>query len=106
MDLLSQLGIDAKDETIRSSIDMHRNRSELLDRLVHIRKLHKLSQQDVADELGITRQAVSKFEQRNHDPRISTIIGYALAVGAHIDVRVTAVEARCHEDDVTDRESD
>lgn len=58
------------------------NDADLLHDLVAIRKLQGLSQQDVADRLGITQASVAAFERYDNDPKLSTIRRYAYAVGA------------------------
>lgn len=74
-----------------------RARSQLLARadrkmkagLVEVRRNAGLTQQDVADILGITQQAVQKLERYDSDPKLSTLSRYANAVGAIVDHSVT-----------------
>lgn len=54
----------------------------LVAALVKVRKERGLSQQDVADRLGLTQQAVAKIERYDNDPKLSTLRRYAHAVGA------------------------
>ncbi|WP_243077346.1 helix-turn-helix domain-containing protein [Microbacterium sp. SS28] len=54
----------------------------LLSSLVQVRKDLSLSQQDVADRLGVTQPTVAAFERSDADPKLSTIRRYAHAVGA------------------------
>ena len=61
---------------------------EVIAALVGKRIALGLSQTDVAEMLGVTQQAISKFEQMDSDPRLSTIRRYALAVEAEIEHRV------------------
>ena len=56
--------------------------------LVELRGQRGLSQADVAELLGVTQQAVSKFEQMDADPKLSTVRKYALAVGAQFSIAV------------------
>lgn len=56
--------------------------------LVSIRRARGLSQQDVADRMGISQQAVHKLERYDADPRMSTIERYSNAVEALIFHRV------------------
>lgn len=53
----------------------------LLARLVEIRKERGLSQDALADLLGVTQAAISSFERAGNDPRLSTIRRYARALG-------------------------
>lgn len=50
--------------------------------LVRLRRDRGLTQQDVADLLGISQQAVQKLERYDSDPKMSTLARYANAVGA------------------------
>lgn len=83
-ELAQALGLDLGTPSDASAVDMEEARHRLVDELVQIRKARGLSMQDVADELQISRQAVSKIERASRDPRISTLIRYAMAIGAHI----------------------
>ena len=55
---------------------------ELIATLVSLREKSGLSQTEVAEMLGVSQQAVSKFEQMEADPRLSTIRRYAIAIDA------------------------
>ena len=56
--------------------------------LVHLRREGGLTQGDVAERMGVSQQAVSKFERYDSDPKLSTVRRYANAVGALIEHRV------------------
>ena len=56
--------------------------------LVQMRKEQQLSQDDVAERLGITQPTVASFERYDSDPKLSTIRRYAQAVGLLICHRV------------------
>lgn len=58
------------------------NDYKLIADLVEVRKQNGLKQQDVADLLGISQQAVSKIESHDSDPKLSTLRMYANAIGA------------------------
>ncbi len=57
----------------------------LIDELAFRRKQADLSQQDVADRMGTSQAAVAKLEGHRHDPRMTTLVRYATAVG--VDAR-------------------
>lgn len=57
--------------------------------LVGARRAAGLSQNDVAEALGIKQSSVAAFERYDNDPRLSTIRRYALAVGAQVSHDVT-----------------
>lgn len=50
--------------------------------LVNLRRGAGLTQQDVAEFMGCTQQAVQKLERYDADPKLSTLRRYANAVGA------------------------
>jgi transcriptional regulator with XRE-family HTH domain len=54
----------------------------LLGDLIQLRKERDLTQQQVADALGISQPAVAAFERHDADPKLSTIRRYAHAIGA------------------------
>lgn len=55
---------------------------ELISALIAVRKEKNLTQKEVAQRLGISPQAVSKFEAQVSSPSLSTVMDYAHAVGA------------------------
>lgn len=81
MNLYDALGIDPDDPSMASAISMEQSRYSIMDKLVEIRQERGMTITDVAAQLGVSRQAVSKFEY-GRDPRLSTLIRYAIAVGA------------------------
>ncbi|RRD52096.1 XRE family transcriptional regulator [Buchananella hordeovulneris] len=62
---------------------------QLKERLIAVRREAGLSQQDVADRLGVSQQAVQKLERYDSDPQLSTLRRYANAVGALVTHTVT-----------------
>lgn len=56
----------------------------LLGELVKLRKERGLTQQQVAEALGISQPAVAGFERHDADPKLSTIRRYAHAIGASV----------------------
>lgn len=71
------------------SDDLVNQTQDLLTSLVAERHARKMTQQDVADLIGVTRTAVTHFERYDSDPKLSTIIRYAMAVEARIDISVS-----------------
>ena len=47
---------------------------EIANRLVNLRKSHNLSQEALAEKLGISRQAVSKWERAEASPDTDNLI--------------------------------
>lgn len=55
---------------------------ELISALIAVRKENKLTQKEIAQRLGVSPQAISKFESQISSPSLSTVMDYAHAVGA------------------------
>ena len=63
-------------------------KDRLLEGLVSLRKEHKLSQQTVAERMGVSQPTVAAFERYDANPTVSSIIRYAMAVDALLDIKV------------------
>ena len=63
-------------------------KDRLLEDLVSLRKEHKLSQQTVAERMGVSQPTVAAFERYDANPTMSSIIRYAMAVDALLDIKV------------------
>lgn len=53
--------------------------------LSELRRQSGLSQQDIAEELGVSQTSVSKIE-RQDDPQVSTLMRYLDALGAKLEL--------------------
>jgi transcriptional regulator with XRE-family HTH domain len=69
-------------DALKRAKKLAENDYRLINELIQQRIDKGLSQQDVADRLGITQQAVSRFEKMDNDPRLSSIREYAHAIEA------------------------
>ncbi|MGB3413386.1 MAG: helix-turn-helix transcriptional regulator [Microbacteriaceae bacterium] len=69
-------------ERRRRSTFLAKNDYNFRRSLILAREERGLSQKDVGDKLGISQQAVAKFESMEADPKLSTIRQYANAVQA------------------------
>jgi HTH-type transcriptional regulator/antitoxin HipB len=58
---------------------------EIANRLVKLRKKHGLSQEELADRLGISRRAVSKWERAESSPDTDNLICLAKLYGVSLD---------------------
>ncbi len=58
---------------------------EIASRLVEYRKKHNLSQEDVAEKIGVSRQAVSKWERVEASPDTDNLIALANLYGVSLD---------------------
>lgn len=88
-DLESALGIDLSSASQRRAITLTENDADLIRDLIALREEQGLSQQVVAERLGVTQATISAFERYDNDPKLSTIRRYAHAVGAFVDHSVS-----------------
>ncbi len=58
---------------------------ELGNRLAELRKQHGLSQEELADQLGVSRQAISKWERGEASPDTDNLIELARIYGISLD---------------------
>ena len=65
---------------------------EIADRLVKLRKKNGLSQEELADKLGISRQSVSKWERAEASPDTDNLICLAKIYGVSLDELLSTEE--------------
>ena len=58
---------------------------ETANKLVELRKKHGLSQEELADKLGVSRQAVSKWERSEASPDTDNLIELAKLYDISLD---------------------
>lgn len=58
---------------------------QITERLIKLRKEHNLSQEQLADELGVSRQAVSKWERGEASPDTDNLIALAKLYDTSLD---------------------
>lgn len=58
---------------------------QIADRLQKLRKEHGYSQEQLADELGVSRQAISKWERGEASPDTENLIALARLYGVTVD---------------------
>ena len=73
---------------------------EMANRLTALRKQHELSQEQLAERLGVSRQAVSKWERAEASPDIENLSSLAKLYGITIDELVNGTPA-AHENTYT-----
>lgn len=74
--------LDSETPSERLARSLADSDSRLLSDLVAMRERADLTQQQLADKLGVTQATISAFERYDNDPKLSTIRRYALGVGA------------------------
>lgn len=82
------LGINNQDHEQRLASNLIDETQDMLDDLLAHRRARGLRQKDVAEKIGVSRTAITHFERYDADPRLSTIIRYAMAIGARIEIKV------------------
>lgn len=65
---------------------------EMANRFTALRKQHELSQEQLAEKLGVSRQAVSKWERAEASPDIENLSSLAKLYGITIDELVNGVQ--------------
>ena len=65
---------------------------EIADRLIKMRKAHGFSQEELASELGISRQAVSKWERAESSPDTDNLIMLSRLYGVSLDALLATDE--------------
>lgn len=58
---------------------------EIANRLVQLRKAHNLSQEQLAEKVGVSRQAVSKWERAEASPDTDNLIALSKIYGMSLD---------------------
>lgn len=92
-ELLDLLGYDADDPRVIAGRRNGASIARLIETLVRLREELKLTQTDVARRMETTQSSVSSFERSGGDPRLSTILRYADALGAEVRMSVVAPPA-------------
>ena len=72
---------------------------ELGNRLAELRKQHGLSQEELADQLGVSRQAISKWERGEASPDTDNLIELARIYGISLDELLGLKKAEEPKDD-------
>lgn len=62
------------------------------DCLVAHRKKLDITQREVADRMGTVQSAVSELERSDSDPRVSTLMRYARALGVPFKFRLPVID--------------
>ena len=63
------------------------------NRLCELRKAHNLSQEELAEKLGVSRQAVSKWERSESSPDTDNLIQLAALYNISLDELLNGKEA-------------
>ena len=83
-----------QDPVFRAAYEDAEERHSIVDRLVALRRLRRLSQSAVAARMGVRQPTVSGFETEDSDPRLSTLQRYSRAVEARLRL-VLVIPSAC-----------
>jgi transcriptional regulator with XRE-family HTH domain len=75
-------------EASRRATKMTRDLRRVIRDLKAVREARGFSASQVADAIGVHRSVISKFENQADDPKLSTLLRYAHAVGADLELNV------------------
>lgn len=70
----------------------------IADRIQHLRKIKGVSQEELADKMGVSRQAVSKWESEQSIPEIDKIIAMSDYFAVTTDYLLKGIEMTENED--------
>lgn len=91
MPILSELIAQIRsDDKYGLALHNSNNTYDLMFALVQARKDAGLKQPEVAERMGVSQQAISKIEDMDGDPKLSTVRRYATAIGVGLDLSLDA----------------
>lgn len=76
--------LDMNDPVVLHALESNDELRLLMSRLRDYRVLKGISQDEVANYLGVTQPAVSKLERLTTSPHVSRVMGFANALGLRI----------------------
>lgn len=66
------------------------NEEQFREQLFGLREAHNLTQEQVADRMGVSQSVIARLEGYDSNPTLSTLRRYALAVGALLEFTATS----------------
>ena len=78
----------AGDPELQREYDRLGPRFRLIEAMVRARKARKLSQRELAEQIGVTKTVISRLESGEHSPRLETAYDIAEALGYRLDVKL------------------
>lgn len=103
--LAASLGMDLMDPADQRALETFSEGRELLKRLIEGRKEQGYTQTHFAELLGISQSAVAKMESGDRDPRLSTLIRYALGLDVVLGHTINGRPVRSQQNDSVLEES-
>ena len=74
---------------------------DIADRILHLRKARGISQEELAEQVGVSRQAVSKWESAQSTPDIEKIILLSEYFGTTTDYLLKGTEPEKEQKDLS-----
>jgi transcriptional regulator with XRE-family HTH domain len=71
-----------------------RLRAKIALQFVMLREGKNLTQEDIANKLGVSKQLIARFENFKHSPTLSFLVKYAYALDTKLDVILTRAEIK------------
>lgn len=88
---------EQRDAILARARSLQRAQRAMMEDLIDLREKHELSQQDVAQRMGVSQSAVAQFERYDSNPTLSSIQRYALAVEAKLELKVASDRESSHD---------
>lgn len=77
-----------KSESYQRALRLARTERNLMAELIARRQESGLSQNDIAQKLGVSREAIADFESFDSSPTLSSIMSYAHALEVEINFSI------------------
>ena len=76
------------DKNLKREYDALAPRYELISKAIDARLKKKMTQEEVAERMGITKSSISRFESGNYNPTIDFLIRLSNALGKQLKVSI------------------
>jgi transcriptional regulator with XRE-family HTH domain len=91
-DLNTRIAEKFKDKLFEKKYHRTASLYRLADRLLLLRRQRKLTQKDLAEKIGTTQAVVSRLESASVTPSLETILNFAEALEAVVDIHIIPIE--------------
>ncbi len=88
IDVKELLNEELKNDEFKSNFEQVKKGYELIEQIVRIRKLKKISQCELAKKASVSQQAISRLEREKHIPKIDTL----MKIIDGLDLKLTLTE--------------
>lgn len=63
-------------------------KKEIVEQYIRCRKEQKITQQDIADALGVKRPNITRFENGSYNPTVEMLVKIAECLGKDLEIRL------------------